>query len=231
MTEFKPILRKPGEIIKSEEWNRIQEGLMADIIYLEEKIRTLKEYVDNMSERITLIGLESPVGRSFGLAENVPGESSNYRDPTMGLITKQWVPSVLGEGEICHFGITDYFDLLYYWSGADLAGDEETPGAATLDITLEYIDDTIQKISENTYINNRKHLSEASTTNPYIEFLYNDFGVWYKYQVRNPTPEKEVRYIKFRNTNADCNPRIGNVIQLKTRVQPLSLDLLKKQAT
>lgn len=225
MTEFKPILRKPGEVIRSEDWNRIQEGLVADIIYLEEKIRTLKEYVDNMSERITLIGLESAVGRSFGLDELVPGESTHYRDKTMGLVTRQWVPSVIGEGDICHFGITDYFDLLYFWSGAE-NGDQ-----GCLDISLEYIDDSIQKISENAYINDRKKLSESSKDNPYIEFLYSDYGIWYKYQVRNPTPEKEVRYIKFRNTNADCNPRIGNVIQLKTRVQPLSLDLLKKQAT
>ena len=55
-----------------------------------------------------------------------------------------------------------------------------------------------------------------------IEFLYSDFGIWYKYQVKNPHPDVQVRYIRFRNTNPESNPRIGNTIQLKTRVHQLA---------
>ena len=76
MTEFTPIIRKAGEVIRSEDWNSIQEGLLAEIVTLEQKIASLKNYIENMSERITLTGLESGAGRSFGLDEEVPGEAS-----------------------------------------------------------------------------------------------------------------------------------------------------------
>ena len=58
MTEFTPIIRKAGEVIRSEDWNSIQEGLLAEIMTLEQKIASLKNYIENMSERITLTGLE-----------------------------------------------------------------------------------------------------------------------------------------------------------------------------
>jgi hypothetical protein len=215
MAEFKPILRKPGEVIRSEEWNTIQEGLLAEISKLEQKLASLKDYVDNMSERITLTGLESVTGRSYALDEEVPGESSHYRIKSMGLITRQWVTAVVGEGDVCHFGVTDYFDILYYWAGAENGNQE------MLDIELEYSDDSVSKITENGYVNDKNTLSESVGANPYIEFLYSDFGIWYKYQVKNPHPENEVRIIRFRNTKADCNPRIGNTIQLKTKVHQL----------
>ena len=215
MVEFKPIIRKAGEVIRSEDWNSIQEGLIAEISNLEKKLETLKKYIENMSERITLTGLESQAGLSYGLDEDVSGESSNYRVKSMGMITRQWVTAVRGEGDICHFGITDYFDIIYYWAGAE-NGDQNM-----LSIELEYADDTTANVLENGYVNDKNTLSEASDLNPYIEFLYSDFGIWYKYQIKNPHPQNQVRYIRFRNNNPESNPRIGNTIQLKTRVQPI----------
>ena len=53
MTKFSPILRKPGEVIKSEEWNKMQEDIQADIEELERKLSELKDYVDNMEESTT----------------------------------------------------------------------------------------------------------------------------------------------------------------------------------
>jgi hypothetical protein len=217
MTEFKPIIRKAGEVIRSEDWNSIQEGLLAEITTLEQKIESLKTYIENMSERITLTGLESVAGRSFGLDEEVPGETSTYRVKSMGLITKQWVTAVMGEGDLCHFGITDYFDVLYYWAGA------ENGNQNMLDIEIEYADDTIAKLLENGYVNDKNTLSEANEANPYIEFLYSDFGIWYKYQIKNPHPSNQVRYLRFRNINPDSNPRIGNTIQMKTRVKQIGI--------
>ena len=66
MTEFTPIIRKAGEVIRSEDWNSIQEGLLAEITTLEQKIVSLKNYIENMSERITLTGLESEQGALSG---------------------------------------------------------------------------------------------------------------------------------------------------------------------
>jgi hypothetical protein len=215
MTEFKPIIRKAGEVIRSEDWNSIQEGLIAEISTLEKKLETLKKYIESMSERITLTGLESQAGLSYGLNEDVSGEASNYRVKSMGMITRQWVTAVRGEGDICHFGITDHFDIIYYWAGAE-NGDQNM-----LSIELEYADDTIANVLENGYVNDKNTLSEASDLNPYIEFLYSDFGIWYKYQIKNPHPQNQVRYVRFRNNNPESNPRIGNTLQLKTRVQPI----------
>lgn len=217
MAEFKPIIRKAGEVIRSEDWNSIQEGLLAEITSLELKIESLKTYIENMSERITLTGLESVAGRSFGLDEEVPGETSTYRVKSMGLITRQWVTAVMGEGDLCHFGITDYFDVLYYWAGA------ENGNQNMLDIEIEYADDTIAKLLENGYVNDKNTLSESNEANPYIEFLYSDFGIWYKYQIKNPHPNNQVRYVRFRNVNPDSNPRIGNTIQMKTRVKQIGI--------
>ena len=100
--------------------------------------------------------MKAAAGRSFGLDEEVPGEASNYRVKSMGMITKQWVTSVIGEGDVCHFGITDYFDVLYYWAGA------ENGNQNMLDIELEYADDTIAKVLENGYVNDKNTLSEGS---------------------------------------------------------------------
>ena len=216
MSQFKPILRSAGDTIRSEDWNAIQTGLMAEIAKLNEKIRWLKEYIENMSERVVLVNLESTLGRSFKLTEVVPGEKKSYGVSIMGLITRQWVTSVPGLGDICYFGITDYCDVIYYWSGA------ENGNKPALEIILEYVDGAVVKVGTNIYVNDRAKLSPASKENQYSQFLFSENGIWYKYGLRNPQPDKEIRYIKFKNANAQCNPRIGNVIQYKTRVRPLS---------
>jgi hypothetical protein len=91
-----------------------------------------------------------------------------------------------------------------------------------LDISLEYIDGTTAKIGNNLYINDRTKLSPPKD-NKYLEFLYSESGIFYKYQAINPNAEKEVRLIKFRNLNQECNPRIGNVVNLRARLRPILL--------
>ncbi len=215
MATFKPIVRKPGDTIKSDDWNKIQEGLLLEIKALEDRLRILKDYIDNMGERVTLAGLDSSTGRAFNLNEIVPGETKSYGAKNMGLITKQWVPAVKGVGDICYFGLTDNFEILYYWSGA------ENGNKNTLDITLEYVDGTSDKIGDKLFINDRAKLSSSKPENPYKQFLFSDSGIWYKYLIKNKHPEKEVRYIKFRNIAADCMPRIANVLHLKSKIKPL----------
>ena len=205
MAEFKPLLKKPGDTIRSQDWNDLQE-----------EVRELRKYVNNLGERLTLTGLDSTAGKGYNLNEVVPGENKSYGVKTMGLITKQWVPAVKGVGDICYFGITDYFEVLYYWSGA------ETGDKNMLDISLEYIDGSTAKIGNNLYINDKTKLSPP-VDNKYLEFLYSESGIFYKYQAINPNPEKEVRLIKFKNLNQECNPRIGNVLNLRARLRPILL--------
>src|SRR6267143_4701009 len=120
MPNFKPITRKPGEIIKSDEWNKIQEDIRSDLERIEKKLVDLREHVDNMVESITLVNIDSPVGRSFPLNETVPGETSNYGTRVMGLITKQWLVSPEETtGEICRYGVTDFVDVFSSWAGAE----------------------------------------------------------------------------------------------------------------
>jgi hypothetical protein len=216
MSQFKPIIRNPGDTIRSEDWNNLQKGLLAEISKLDEKIRWLKEYIENMSERIVLTNLESTLGKSYKLTEIVPGEKKSYGVSIMGLITRQWVTSILGPGDICYFGIAEYCDLIYYWSGA------ENGNRPSLEIIIEYVDGNVVKAGTNIFVNDKAKLSPSNKDNPYFQFLFSENGIWYKYGIRNPHPEKEIRYIKFRNGNAQCNPRIGNVIQLKTKVRPIA---------
>lgn len=207
MEDFKPSFKKPGDVIKSEEWNR-----------LEENISALKSYIDSMSEKVTLTNLESTVGRSYNLNEVVPGEMRSYGAKNMGLITKQWVTATKGIGDICHFGITDYFDTLYYWSGADNGNKN------SLEISYEYVDGDIKKVAPATlYVNDRAKLSASNKDNPYAQFLYSDYGIWYQYKAKNVDPKRPVRYVRFRNVSPDSNPRIGNVLHLKSRVRPVTL--------
>ncbi len=210
MVKFKPISKKPGDVIKSEDWNRIQEEIKADL-------ERIEEYISKMTETVTLTNVESPVGKSFNLMDIVPGETSSYNSSVMGLITRQWLLEKGKVGEICRFGVIDSFDILYYWSGAE-NGDKKT-----LNIVLEYVDGTTTSI-EGLFIHDRTKLRPAGQDNPYTEYILslND-RVWYKYQLVNPNSEKEVRYISFKNINAECTPRIGNVIQYKTRIKPLEL--------
>lgn len=195
--------KKPGDLIKSEDWNN-----------LVDTISSLRMYVDNMTESLTLTGLESSIGKTFALDEVVPGENRSYGVRTMGLITMQWISSGNGIEDICQFGVTDYFDYIYYWSAA------ENGNKNTLDIILEYIDGSLNKVGYNLYINDRAQLGPTNNINPYTEYLYSDNGIWYKYKLLNPTPDKEVRYIKFRNTNTNCKTRIGNVLHIKSKIRP-----------
>lgn len=215
MPKFEPIKRKPGELIRSEDWNKIQEDIKSDLERLEEEIRSIKRYIENMTESVVLTNLESPIGTSYRLDENVPGETDNYASKVVGHITKQWVIEKGKIGEICRFGILASFDVLYYWSGAD-NGDKKT-----LEIIIEYVDGTRHVIGD-IFIHEWTELRPKGTENPYVEYLLSpNERVWYKYKLMNPNPEKEVRYIYFRNINSECTPRIGNVIQYIAKIKPL----------
>ena len=205
-SEIRSLVKKPGDVIKSEEWNR----LVAELI-------TLREYVNNMGESMTITGLTSPNGQSYDLdVENPPGLSYGAR--AVGLITKQWLsPIPTNTGEVCSFGITDYFETMQYWAAAD-NGDKPS-----LDLILEYIDGSTYKAGEKLFVNNRATLSARDPTgsNPYFEFLRAPYGNWYKYQIRNKSPDKEVRFVRFFNTNKDCVLRIGNVLHLRSRIKQI----------
>jgi len=164
---------------------------------------------------VTLSELKSPIGNSYNLDENIPGETENYGESVVGNITKQWS---IGKkkGKICRFGIIDFVDILYYWAGAN-GGDKKT-----LKITIEYVDGDVYSTDE-LFINECFELKQKENDNPYVEYLLSpNENVWYKYMLKNPKPEKEVRYISFENTNQNCSTRIGNVIQYLTRIKNLS---------
>ncbi len=215
MPKFEPIRKKSGELIRSEDWNKIQEDVRADLEALEEEIRRLKKYVDNMTEGVTLTSLESPVGVSYRLDEDAPGETGNYATSVMGYITRQWILGKGKTGEICRFGVLDHFDLLYYWSGAE-NGDKKA-----LEIALEYVDGTTH-VASDIFIHEWIELRPKGSDNPYVEYLLSpNERVWYKYEFRNPNSDKEVRYVSFRNIDAECAPRIANVIQHVARIRPM----------
>lgn len=215
MVKFEPIRRKPGELIRSEDWNKMQEDIRADLVELEDMMHKLKEYIDSLTETVVMTNLQSPTGFSYNLNEDVPGETGNYATSVVGHITKQWVLGKGKTGEICRFGILNYFDMLYYWAGA-YDGDKKT-----LEITLEYVDGTIYTFRD-LFIHECKGLRVKGTSNPYVEYLLSpNERVWYKYELKNPNPGKEVRYIIFRDTNEECAPRIGNVIQIINKLKPI----------
>lgn len=215
MVKFEPIKRKPGELIRSEDWNKIQEDIRADLIELEEEIRRLREYIDSLTETVVMTNLQSPTGTTYNLNEDVPGESGNYAASVVGHITKQWVLGRGKTGEICRLGVLNFFDVLYYWAGAD-NGDKKT-----LEITLEYVDGTTYTVRD-LFIHECKELRIKGTDNPYVEYLLSpNERVWYKYELKNPNPDKEVRYVVFKDTNEECAPRIGNVLQFITKLKPL----------
>lgn len=217
MEKFEPIRKKPGELIRSEDWNKIQEDIKADLVSLNEEIRRLRAYIDNMTQSVTLINLDSPIGVSYRLDEVVPGEAGNYATSVLGYITRQWILGKKRMGEICRFGVLDFFDLLYYWSGAE--DGEKT----ALEMTLEYVDGTMHT-SSNLFINEWMELKPRGTENPYVEYLLSpNERVWYKYTMRNPNPDKEVRYVSFRDINEEAGPRIANVIQHVARIRPIQV--------
>jgi hypothetical protein len=225
---FKPIIKNAGDTIRADDWNKIQlglaeeisrvhEGLLEETIRLREELKRLREYVNNMGESTNLTSLSSPIGRPYRLDEVVQGEATSYETNAIGLITKQWIQVAKGVGDICAFGVTDYFEEFYYWAGAE-NGDKNI-----LDIELEYIDGQVEKVGSKLYINDRSKLSSKSPENLYIEFLYAPNGsVWYKYKAKNKYPDKEVRYIKFKNINPASTPRIGDVLHLRSRIKPMN---------
>jgi hypothetical protein len=215
MVKFEPIRKNPGELIRSEDWNKIQEDVKADLAKLAEEIRVLREYIDTMALSETLTNMESPAGTSHGLNEDVPGEIGNYSTTVLGYITRQWVLGVEQTGEICSFGVLDFFDVLYYWAGA------KRSEKGCLEITLEYVDGTIYT-EPNLFIHDWTQLQIKGDKNPYIEYLLSpNERVWYKYEIKNPNPKKEVRYVTFKDTDASNSPRIANVIQHIARIRPV----------
>jgi hypothetical protein len=214
MTKFNPILKKPGEVIRSEDWNKMQEDIRDNIEELERKLDALKNYMDNMQETTTLLNVKSLVGNSYNLDQVIPSERASYEAPIVGLITKQWLLANGKAGEICRFSIVACFELLDYWSGAE-DGDKKA-----LEVIFNYIDGTSATVS-GLFVHDRIRLRQKGTENPYIEYLLSpNEAVWYRYQVKNPNPKKEVLNVSFRNIIAGCSPRIGNVVHYRSKLIP-----------
>ncbi len=215
MPTFKPAIKKPGEIIRSDDWNKIQTDVRSDLESLEAAIRDLKTYVNNMLETGTMTNMESPVGTSFRLDETIPGETANYGTRALGPITRQWLSLDFANPEICRYGITDQFDVVSFWAGAE-KGDKKC-----LDVSLEYIDGTTTSLG-NLLLHDWSRLRPKGKDNPYVEYLLSpNERVWYKYTLKNPNPDKEVRHIIFTRTDKDAVPRIANVIQCRAKIKPL----------
>lgn len=214
MVEFEPIKRNPGEVIRSEDWNKMQEDIRADLEKLERKLQVLKDYVDSMQETTTLLNIRPLVGKSYSLDEVVPGETVSYETPIVGLLTNQWLLEKGEAGEICRLSVVTVLDSIDYWAGAE-NGDKKA-----LEIVFDYMDGTNAVVSD-LYVHDRSRLRPKGTANPYIEYLLspNEY-VWYRYRIDNPNPEKEVLTISFRNANPECTPRIGNVIHYKAKITP-----------
>ncbi len=214
MVEFEPIVKKPGDVIRSEDWNKMQETLKSDLQELERNLKALRDYVDSLQETTTLLNIASPVGTSYELNQVMPGESASYEAPTVGLLTKQWLLEKGKTGEICRFGIVSYVDSIDYWAGAE-NGDKKA-----LQVVLDYADGTQHAVGE-LFVHDRSKLRPKGASNPYVEYLLapNEY-VWYRYRIVNPNPQKEVLTITFRNTDPECTPRIGNVIHMKSRITP-----------
>ena len=214
MTKFSPILRKPGEVIKSEDWNKMQEDIRDDIEELKRKLDSLKDYIDNMQEITTMLDMNSLVGKSYNLDETIKGETTSYDAPVVGLITKQWLIPMDKIGDICRFSIVAFLNSLEYWSGAE-NGDKKA-----LEIVFNYMDGTNALISD-LFVHDRIKLRPKGKDNPYLEYLLSPNElVWYRYRVINPNPEKEVLTISFKKTIVDCTPRIGNVIHHRSKITP-----------
>lgn len=203
---FEPLYKKPGDLIRSEEWNEIISELIS-----------LRKYIENMTRSVTLTSLISPFGESKNLSTGVPDEF-NYGTDVMGLINKQYFVGEIDTGHICKFGIHDFADIIYYWSGA-AHGDYEA-----LKITLEYVDGTMFN-SEHLFIHEWSNLRPKGDNNPYVEYLHSpNQRLWYKYELINPSPEKGIRYITFEDVSGESAPRIANILQYVTRLKPLSVE-------
>ncbi len=201
--------KKPGDLIRSEEWNRIIDELAS-----------LRKYIDNMTRSVTLTQLSSPIGKSYNLSTNMEDEY-NYGIDTMGLITKQYYTYKNTTGAICRFGLNDYADTVSYWSGA-VGGDKEV-----LDITVEYVDGTAYN-AKGVYIHEWSNLRPRGTKNPYVEYLQSpNQRLWYRYVLVNPHPDKEIRYITFADVSKESAVRIANILHYTTRVKQLALPFVK----
>lgn len=206
---FEPIYKKPGDLVRSDEWNQIVDELVF-----------LRKYIESMSRSVTLTSLSSPTGISSNLSTDV-SDDFKYGTDVMGLITKQYNRS--DKGEICRFGINDYADVIYYWSGA-ANGDREL-----LQITLEYVDGATFTL-ENQYIHEWSKLRPKGNKNPYFEYLQSpNQHLWYRYGFENPSPEKEIRLIIFEYISTEGVVRIANVVQYSTRLKPLTTSSVKSQ--
>ena len=216
MTTFKPRVAQPGDAIRSDDWNYVQQGLLDDLNRLEADYVELRKYVDNMSEIHTITQLMSPEGKAYALDEKVPGEAVTYETKVLGFITKQWLPSVRGAvADICRFTVTDLFDQLDYWSGA------ENGNTRALEITTRYVDGSTETVKD-LFVHERKKLAPRGTDNPYVEFLLApNQSVWYRYRLVNPRPDREVLTVTFKNSNVKATTRIADTIQLRTRIKQL----------
>ncbi|MDG6925370.1 MAG: hypothetical protein JRN09_02330 [Nitrososphaerota archaeon] len=215
MTEFQPRPAQPGGPIRSEDWNYIQRALLAEIVLLRARCDELQKYIDNMSVLHTMTNLESTEGRSYALNETVPGELGNYGSRIVGLISRQWVPPVKGEVGICRFTVTNTFDQLDYWAGAE-GGNKKA-----LDVRLNYADGSDASFS-GLFTHEVTALAPAGDDNPFVEYILSPSQwVWYRYRLNNPHPEREVISISFANAISEARSRVGNVVQLRARVRQL----------
>jgi hypothetical protein len=217
MTKFRPILRKPGEVIRSEDWNRMQDEIRVDFEVLEHELEVLKNYVDNMEQSLTLLNMDSVEGKSYKLDEVLSGETTSYEASIVGLLTRQWLLLRGGKGEICKFSVVAHLESIDYWSGAE-NGDKKT-----LELIFNYIDGTNSVVSGQ-FVHDRAKLRPKGTQTPYLEYLLapNEF-VWYRYRVVNPCPDKEVLSVSFKNILGECTPRIGNVIHYRCKITPIKI--------
>jgi len=214
MTKFSPILRKPGEVIKSEDWNKMQEDIRDDIEELKLKLDALKDYIDNMEQSTTMLDMNSLVGKSYNLDEVIKDETASYDASVVGLITKQWLIPKGEVGDICRYSVVAHLNSLEYWSGAE-NGDKKA-----LQIVFNYMDGTSALISD-LFVHDKNELRPKGTENPYLEYLLSPNElVWYRYRVINPNPEKEVLTVSFKKTIVDCTPRVGNVIHYSSKIRP-----------
>lgn len=200
---FEPVYKKPADIIRSEEWNKILDELV-----------DLRKTIGAMTHSVTLSQLESPFGLSARIRSETP-DDFDYGMDVLGLISRQFFRHDKGSG-ICRFGIHDHAEVLYYWAGAF------PTGADGLRMTLEYNDGTTF-VTENLFIHQLSELKPKGKKNPYTEYFTSpNQHIWYKYGLINPEPEKIIRHVTFEDMTTGTTFRIGNVLQYIARIRPLS---------
>jgi len=200
---FKPVYKKPSDLIESKEWNQILDELV-----------DLRATLDALRYSVTLTSLESQVGLSAGLRMET-SEEVNFGMEHYGLLSQQYFRSDKGAG-ICRFGIDDYAEVIYYWAGA------YPTGAEALRITLEYVDNPPFS-TENLFIHELTELRPKGKKHPYAAYLNFPNGkVLYKYGLINPEPEYKIRHIIFEDTAPKATVHIGNALVYIAKLQPIS---------